>query len=106
MDGGAGGQQQVSIDVDPFYFGHFANTWSSGPNKITFDLDRQQQIFFDRFNLDIQLNKSARDNWAREHGDAYSTLTRYEVDIATATVTQKKMFPDPKTQCGTGSLWC
>jgi len=106
MDGGATGKKQVSIEMDPFFFGHFANTFSSGAGKITFDLGRQQEIFFDRFNLPTQLNKTARDNWAPDHDDAYSTLTRYEVDLNAETITEKKLFPDPKTQCAPESLWC
>jgi carotenoid cleavage dioxygenase-like enzyme len=100
------GKKTVSIETDPFFFGHFLNTFSPGPGKITFDLDRQEQIFFDRFSFDVQRNKSKRDSWAAEHGDAYSTPTRYEVDVEAGTVTSKPLFPDPKTQCAPNSKWC
>merc|ERR1712190_69954 len=70
------------------------------------DLNRQQEIFFARYNLNIQLNKTKRDNWAQEHSDAYSTLTRYEVDLEAGTVSEHKLFPDPKTQCYPESKWC
>lgn len=96
----------MSIEYDPFFFGHFLNTFSPGPGKITFDLDHQSQIFFDRFSFDVQGSKSKRDNWASEHGNAYSTPTRYEVDIEARTVTSKPLFPNPKTQCAPNSKWC
>lgn len=100
------GKKVVSIDQDPFYFGHFLNTFSAEAGKITFDIDVEQQVFFDRFSFAVQRNKSSRDNWAAEHGDAYSTPTRYEVDIEAGTVTSKQLFPDPKTQCAPNSKWC
>jgi len=102
----ASGKKVVSIEHDPFFFGHFLNTFSSGPGKVTFDLDHQSQIFFDRFSFDVQTSKSKRDNWAAEHGNAYSTPTRYEVDIEAGTVTSKPLFPNPQTQCAPNSKWC
>jgi len=106
MDSGVSGQEQQSIELDKFFFGHFANTFSPGPGKITFDLDRQSSIFFARFGLKTQRNKEKRDNWAAEHDDAYSTFTRYEVDLETGSVQQKTLFPNPKTQCPPQSRWC
>jgi len=108
LDNGQSGKKSVSIELDRFFFGHFANTFSPGPGKITFDLDRQQEIFFARFNMNVQQDKAKRDAWADEHHDAYSTLTRYEVDLETETVKQTKLFPDPANQCSYGgpSKWC
>merc|ERR1712000_527802 len=106
MDGGAGYHEPVSIELDRFFFGHFLNTWSPGPGKITFDLNRQAQIFFDRFTFEVQGNKAKRDSWAEEHGNAYSTPTRYEVDLETRTVTSRQLFPDVKGQCAPNSKWC
>lgn len=108
MDNGVSGKKPLTLELDRFFFGHFANTFSPGPGKVTFDLDRQQEIFFARFNMDVQQDKAKRDAWAEEHNDAYSTLTRYEVDLEKETVNQTKLFPDPATQCSYGvpSKWC
>lgn len=100
------GQKPKVIEHSPFFFGHFLNTFSTAPGKITFDLDFQSQIFFDRFSLDVQLNKDKRDNWTAAHGNAYPTPTRYEVDIESGAISSKALFPDPKTQCAPNSKWC
>jgi len=100
------GQKNKLIEVDPFFFGHFLNTYSPGPGKIVFDIDYQSQIFFDRFSFEIQSDKSKRDSWAAEHGNAYSTPRRYEIDVEAGTISSKTLFPNPKTQCGGNSKWC
>jgi len=108
MDNGVSGKKPLAVELDRFFFGHFINTFSPGPGKLTFDLDRQQEIFFSRFNLDIQGDKAKRDSWAEENHGAYSTPTRYEVDLKQGTVNQTKLFSDPATQCnsGTPTKWC
>ena len=102
----AKGKQYKAMEIDTVYFGHFLNTFSTGPGKITFDLDHQSQIFFDRFAMNVQGNKGKRDSWAAEHGDAYSTPTRYEVDVEAGTVSSHPLFPNPRTQCAPNSKWC
>jgi carotenoid cleavage dioxygenase-like enzyme len=104
LDGGI--SVPLKIEHDPFYFGHFLNTFSTGPGKITFDLDRQSEVFFDRFAFEIQQDKTKRDTWAETHGNAYSTPTRYEVDVDAGTVSSRPLFADPKTQCASNSKWC
>jgi len=108
MDSGVSGKKPVAVELDRFFFGHFINTFSPGPGRLTFDLDRQQEIFFSRFNFDVQSNKSKRDLWAEENHGAYSTPTRYEVDLELGTVNQTKLFSNPMTQCnsGTPTQWC
>jgi len=62
-------------------------------------------LFFPRFSFDIQSNKTKRDNWGNEHNDAFSTPTRFELDINKGTITSKrKLFPKLE-QCGS-KKWC
>jgi carotenoid cleavage dioxygenase-like enzyme len=95
----------VDIELDHFFFGHFLNTWSPAPGKIAFDVNYQSQIFFDRFAFEVQSDKTKRDAWAQEHGDAYSTPTRYELDLETKSFTSKKLFPNPGSQGQPGAKW-
>jgi len=99
------GDKQITINHKAFYFGHFINTFSPGPGRIVFDLNVQSDIFFDRFSMDVQTDKLKRDTWAEKHGNAYSTPTRFEVDLESGTiVSEKKLFPD-HSLCGS-SKWC
>jgi len=99
------GTQKLEIQHEAFFFGHFINTFSPKPGKITFDIDYQADIFFDRFSFDIQSDKTKRDNWANEHNDAFSTPTRFEVDIATGTITSETKLFSNLEQCGS-KKWC
>jgi len=100
MDGSA----PLSVDLPPFFFGHFLNSWHSGEKEVSFDLDRQETIFFDRFSMAVQTNKTARDEWAAVHQNAYSTPTRYTVDLTTGDVKETTLFPK-LSQC-LSKTWC
>jgi len=78
------GATPVEIDADPFFFGHFVNSYEVGDGVFVADIAMQDNAFFDRYSLDVVRNKTRRDNWANEKG--YVTIVRYELNTTAKTV--------------------
>lgn len=91
------GATAVGIDApDDIFFGHQVNSFSRGAGKLVIDVNKQNNIFFDRYSLDVQLNKTLRDTWTTTEADGvkpgYQTVTRYEIDVNSKTVTSSPLF--------------
>jgi len=91
------GAKAVEIESpDPFFFGHQVNTYSNGPGKFVMDINMQDSIFFDRYSLDVQRDKTRRDTWPTTAVNGvkpgYQTVTRYEIDVEKKTATSKPLF--------------
>jgi len=87
----------VAIDGPRFFFGHVMNSFSAG-KQFVIDIDIQDGIFFSRYFLDVQLNKTARDSWTKQvsavdgKAPGYNTPTRFTLDPANKTVTSKPLW--------------
>mmetsp|Transcript_92996 Transcript_92996/g.212792 ORF Transcript_92996/g.212792 Transcript_92996/m.212792 type:complete len:526 (+) Transcript_92996:67-1644(+) len=98
------GTEQVAVETRPFFFSHFANSWSSGPKKVSFDVAIASALFMGFFDMGIQTNKTRRDNWFAENNNSYSTTVRFEVDLETKQVTEKELLP--KGEACQSEIWC
>eukprot|EP00756_Hemistasia_phaeocysticola_P030671 Hpha_TRINITY_DN16303_c2_g4::TRINITY_DN16303_c2_g4_i1::g.61766::m.61766 len=87
------GAKPVEFETDPFFFGHFVNSWDAGDGVFVADINMEAQIFFDRYSLDVVLNKTLRDTWANEKG--YETVVRYELDTTSKTVKSTPLWGQP-----------
>jgi len=90
------GAKAMAFTVPKFYFGHVVNTFSDGNGKFTIDINTQDDIFFDRYSLDVQRNKTRRDSWpttVTSNGKpGYETVTRYVLDTKTNSATHSPLF--------------
>lgn len=86
----------VGVSGQGFFFGHIVNTYSPEPNKFVADINMQDGIFFDRFDLATQRNKSLRDSWPTQEkkgiSPGYMTVARYTIDLEAKTVTYTPLW--------------
>uniref|UniRef100_A0A7S2IVR4 Carotenoid oxygenase n=1 Tax=Haptolina brevifila TaxID=156173 RepID=A0A7S2IVR4_9EUKA len=90
-----GGGEPITIEGPRFFFGHVVNTFSRGDGKYTIDVNAQDQIFFDRYSLDVLRNKTRRDEWPARNG--YMAIMRYELDTTARTLSVKPLFSTSAT---------
>ena len=87
-----GDKEVVTFEVPRFFFGHVVNSFSRGNGKFVIDVNVQNDIFFDRYSLDIQRNKTRRDSWpmvdTSKDGSkpGWMSIMRIELDTVTKTV--------------------
>jgi carotenoid cleavage dioxygenase-like enzyme len=91
------GAEPIEIESpDQFFFGHTVNTYANGFGKFVMDINIQNNIFFDRYSLDVLFDKTRRDAWTMTEKDGvkpgYQTVTRYYIDMFEKTVTSKPLF--------------
>jgi len=89
------GGTPTTIEGPRFFFGHVVNSFSRGDGKFAIDVNAQDQIFFDRYSLDVQRNKTRRDEWPAKNG--YMAIMRYELDTTARTATQTPLFSPSAT---------
>lgn len=87
----------VEVDApDTLFFGHVVNSYCPSSGKFVVDVDKQHGLFFDRYSLDVQRDKSRRDAWPltenNGHKPGYQAVTRYEIDINSKVVTSTPLF--------------
>jgi len=94
------GAEAIEMDApDTIYFGHQVNSFSTEPGKYVIDLNKQHNIFFDRYDIGCIKDKSCRDSWPTTAVDGvlpgYQTITRYTLDTNAKTVTSEPLFGHP-----------
>lgn len=81
---------------DKIFFGHVVNSFSPAPGKFVLDINKQHNIFFDRYSLNVQRSKQLRDAWPTTAVDGvkpgYETVYRYEFDLASKEISSKPLF--------------
>lgn len=91
------GAKAIELDApDKIFFGHVVNSYSPAHGQFIIDINKQHNIFFDRYSLDVQRDKAKRDSWPTTAVDGvkpgYQTVTRYHLDTLNKTVTSEPLF--------------
>jgi len=91
------GAEAIEIDAPkPFFFGHVINSYLLEEGIYVLDVNIEDNIFFDRYSMDVQLSKYRRDSWPITAVDGvspgYETATRFVIDTQKKTVTSKPLF--------------
>jgi len=91
------GAKAIEIDApDQIFFGHSVNSYSTESGKFVIDINKQQNIFFDRYSIDVVKDKAKRDAWPTTASGGvlpgYQTVTRYTIDINEKTVSSEPLF--------------
>lgn len=92
------GAKAVEIDApDKIFFGHQVNSFSTESGKYVIDINKQHNIFFDRYDMSVMRDKAKRDSWPTTADSSgvipgYQTVTRYTIDINAKTVTSEPLF--------------
>merc|ERR1719424_462788 len=93
-----GDKEVVTFEVPRFFFGHIVNSFSRGNGTFVIDVNMQNDIFFDRYSLDVQRNKTLRDSWPTIDNNkdglypGWQTVMRIELDTNTGAIFQRYLF--------------
>eukprot|EP00756_Hemistasia_phaeocysticola_P030672 Hpha_TRINITY_DN16303_c2_g4::TRINITY_DN16303_c2_g4_i2::g.61791::m.61791 len=87
------GAEAVELVGETFFFGHFVNSWDAGDGVFVADINMQDNIFIDRYSINVVKNKTLRDAWPAEMG--YETVVRYELNTTAKTVKATPLWGQP-----------
>jgi len=93
---GAKAIEITAPDKEKIFFGHQVNSYSTESGKFVIDINKQHNIFFDRYDVAVIKDKAKRDAWPTTAADGvlpgYQTVTRYTIDVNSKTVTSAPLF--------------
>jgi len=95
-------KEVVTFEVPRFFFGHTVNSFSRGDGKFVVDVNMQNDLFFDRYSLNILRNKTLRDAWPMDAlggtKPGWQTIMRIELDTTTKTLSQSYLYGNAPDQ--------
>jgi len=93
-----GDKHKVTFKLPRFFFGHVLNSFARNSHSFVIDVNMQNDIFFDRYSLDVQRNKTLRDSWPTIDNNkdglypGWQTVMRIELDTNTGAIYQRYLF--------------